>query len=174
MPRRLIVMRHAKSSWESDAPDDHERPLNKRGLRDAPRIGRHLRELGWVPDLVLSSDALRTRQTYYGLCEGLEETIPAIFTPNLYHGGYQSLLDEAASVPEEVQTLLVLGHNPGWQELVKKLSGSEVPMKTATAVLLTLPDPVEEQGKEPSDWVSALRQGTWQIADVLEPRKLSD
>ena len=59
MERRLIVMRHAKSSWKNESLRDHERPLNKRGRRDAPRIGEELASLGWVPQRVISSDATR-------------------------------------------------------------------------------------------------------------------
>ncbi len=64
MQRRIIVMRHAKSSWKSDAPDDHSRPLNRRGRRDAPRVAQELARRGWVPERVFSSDARRTRQTW--------------------------------------------------------------------------------------------------------------
>ena len=60
MQRRLMVMRHAKSSWKSQVPTDHERPLNERGRRDAARVGKRLAELGWVPDFVVSSDSRRT------------------------------------------------------------------------------------------------------------------
>jgi len=64
MSKRLIIMRHAKSSWTSGAATDHQRPLNKRGRRDAPRIGARLQHLGWLPDLVIASDSERTRETW--------------------------------------------------------------------------------------------------------------
>jgi len=64
MQRRLMLMRHAKSAWQSQAPSDHERPLNERGRRNAPRVGKRLAELGWVPDHVIGSDSRRTRETW--------------------------------------------------------------------------------------------------------------
>ena len=63
MAKRLLVTRHAKSSWKSGEDSDHARPLNKRGRRDAPRVAAHLVGLGWVPEQVLSSDSQRTRET---------------------------------------------------------------------------------------------------------------
>ena len=72
MRRRIIVMRHAKSSWKSGARDDHARPLNKRGRRDAPRIAARLAELGWVPERVISSDSERTRQTWARMEEAFD------------------------------------------------------------------------------------------------------
>ena len=63
MYRRLIVMRHAKSSWKDTHLEDHDRPLNKRGLRDAPRISEELYSRGWIPDLILVSSSRRTMQT---------------------------------------------------------------------------------------------------------------
>jgi phosphohistidine phosphatase SixA len=64
MRRRLMIMRHAKSSWKGQVPTDHDRPLNTRGRRDAVRVGKRLAKLGWVPDLVVSSDSRRTRETW--------------------------------------------------------------------------------------------------------------
>ena len=62
--KRLIVMRHAKSDWGTNAPTDHARPLNKRGQRDAPRVAQRLVELDWLPQYIVSSDSTRTRETY--------------------------------------------------------------------------------------------------------------
>jgi phosphohistidine phosphatase len=64
MGKRLIIMRHAKSSWTSGASTDHQRPLNKRGRHAAPRIGARLRDIGWIPDMVIASDSERTRETW--------------------------------------------------------------------------------------------------------------
>ena len=81
---RVIVMRHAKSSWKTDAPTDHARPLNKRGKRDAPRIARELELRGWVPQLVLSSDSKRTRQTFKRMRKEFEEEVPVEWEPTFY------------------------------------------------------------------------------------------
>ena len=79
MERRLIVMRHAKSSWKSDAETDHLRPLNKRGRDSAPLVAARLVELGWIPEAVYSSDSLRTRETWDGMMNALYHgLVPAV------------------------------------------------------------------------------------------------
>jgi phosphohistidine phosphatase len=86
--RRLILLRHAKSDWHAGADSDHERPLSARGRDDAPRVGERLSELGWVPEVVWSSDATRTRQTWDRMQPALSAALPArpevVFTPDLY------------------------------------------------------------------------------------------
>ena len=164
MDRRLIVMRHAKSSWSSGAVSDHERPLNDRGRRDAPRVAEHLVQIGWQPAAILSSDAKRTQETYEGMSGSFPEQVPAQFTHSLYHAGYSSVLDEAPGVPDDVSCLLVLGHNPGWEDMVHVLSGEYVLLKTANAALL--------QGVGES-WRDALAmRGSWKLVDIVRSRDL--
>lgn len=160
--RRLIVMRHAKSSWKSPAPTDHARPLNSRGRGDAPRVGTALAERGWVPDLVLSSDAQRTRETFAGMCEAFPSEVEARFLPAFYHAGLGAVQDALPGVPDEVDCLLLLGHNPGWESLVHWLTGKGVVMKTATAALLSL---------ELERWSAAINPGAWNLEEVLYPRE---
>lgn len=162
MPRRLIVMRHAKSSWSSGAATDHARPLNHRGRRDAPRVAQRLTQLGWVPDLVLSSDSQRTQQTYEAMATGFEREVPVEFHRSIYHGDLEAILHEAPGVPDDVNTLMVLGHNPGWEEVVQRLSDEIVTMKTANAALL------EGQG---DTWSDALA-GRWSLVDIVRAREL--
>jgi phosphohistidine phosphatase SixA len=163
MQRRLIVMRHAKSSWNSAALTDHERPLNQRGRGDAPRVGAALVELGWVPDLVLSSDAQRTRETLAGMNESFPGEISATFLPSFYHSGVSAVREEVPTVDQAVGCLMVLGHNPGWEDLVQSLSGERVMMKTATAALLT---------RDLAAWQSAFDSGSWNLEKVIYPREL--
>ena len=82
--RRLIVMRHAKSSWASGAQSDHQRPLNDRGRCDAPRVATALVDANWLPDLILSSDAQRTRETYDGMAVSFPGEIPVQFLSSFY------------------------------------------------------------------------------------------
>ena len=117
MQRRLMLMRHAKSSWKSQVPTDHERPLNERGRRDAARVGKRLAKLGWVPDFVVSSDSRRTEETW----ERIQKSFPDArfrFTRVLYAGGPSELRSEVARLSGDVRTVLALGHNPGWEEAV--------------------------------------------------------
>jgi phosphohistidine phosphatase len=157
-------MRHAKSSWASPATTDHDRPLNERGRRDAPLVAARLVQLDWHPDFILSSDAQRTRETAERMGRAWTHEPPEEFTRSLYHAGYEQLVVAVAIVPDDLTTLLVLGHNPGWQELVRMLAGVSVAMKTATAALL--------RGTGGS-WSDALRQRRqWQLMDLIQPREL--
>ena len=163
MTRRLIVMRHAKSLWDSAACSDHERTLNDRGRKDAPRVGAALVERGWTPDLVLSSDSQRTRETFAGLSEAFPSKVEARFLPSFYQDGLGAVQAELPGVPEHVACLLVLGHNPDWEGLVEELSGEDIVMKTATAALLTM---------DLEGWGGALQPGKWKLKDVICPREL--
>jgi len=163
MCRRLIVMRHAKSSWKSDARSDHQRPLNKRGRRDALRVGIHIGEIDWVPDRVLSSDSMRTQLTFAGLTDGFG-SVPVEWLPAFYHGGTEALRAGLAGVSDEVESVLVLGHNPGWEETVTWLTGGEIFLKTACAVLLA---------NDAASWTAAIAErGAWRIHTVVRPREL--
>ena len=105
-PRRLIVMRHAKSSWSSGAQSDHQRPLNDRGRRDAPRVATALVDANWLPDLILSSDAQRTRETYDGMAVSFPGEISVQFLSSFYLAGlslYPSMLDLQGSLPNRLE-----------------------------------------------------------------------
>lgn len=163
MKRRLIVMRHAKSSWADAGMTDHARPLNNRGRRDAPRIAERLAEMGWCPDLVMSSDSNRTRETFSLMSDSFN-SIQAEFISDLYHSGVREVVSCVCRVPDGPTTIMVLGHNPGWEHVVQHLSGEEVTMKTATAALLEI---------EADDWNEAMRMaGSWNLVDVIYPREL--
>jgi len=163
MKRRLIVMRHAKSSWSSPAPTDHERPLNKRGQRDAPRVGAALVQAGWVPQLVLSSDSQRTRETFAGLLGSFPETVGVTYLPSFYHGGTNAVREEVTRLGDELECVLVLGHNPGWEQIVGALTGEGVVMKTATAALLA---------RDLPHWHRAFEPASWTLERVIYPREL--
>ncbi len=162
MKRRLILMRHAKSAWNTLASSDHERPLNKRGVKDAPRVASRLVELGWEPDVVLSSDATRTQETWQGMATVFEAGPDVLLTHALYHAGLEELWTEAHSVNEAYETLLALGHNPGWEMALYALSGVHEEMTTANAALL------EGSGES---WPEALR-GRWELHALIRPREL--
>lgn len=166
MERRLILMRHAKSSWTSDAASDLERPLNKRGKRDAPRVARELVDMGWVPEAVVTSPARRTRQTWRRMrevfaAEGADD-IPVRVADLLYHGDGDALRDDAEGWSRDVDALLVLGHNPGFELALRELSGVTTLMTTGNAALL------EGRG---ATWVEAL-DGPWRLVTVVRPREL--
>jgi phosphohistidine phosphatase len=138
----LYLLRHAKSSWDEPRLADHERPLAKRGRRDAKRIAKHLRRSGVEPALVVCSTAARTRET-------LERVRPAIgdptivFAEQLYAASSDQLLERLRLVPDEIASVLLIGHNPGLQKLALALaSGGDgldrLAEKFPTAALATL------------------------------------
>ncbi|MEU3693225.1 SixA phosphatase family protein [Streptomyces narbonensis] len=124
-PRRLVVLRHAKSAWPEGVPD-RDRPLGPRGLRDAPAAGRFLAETGELPDLVLCSPARRARRTWDLAAAELESPPPVRHDPRLYGADADDLLDVLHGVPDETGTLLLVGHNPGLEDLVLLLAGDGV------------------------------------------------
>ena len=161
-PRRLLVMRHAKISWKSGAADDHGRPLNERGRRDAPRVGARLAELDRRPELVISSDSERTRETWHLMAERFPDT-EAVFTGELYLCDVADVVAELSKVPPEVTTVMVLGHNPGWEDVVDALSGCSVTLTTANVALLAT---------WAGSWAEAARRTDWQLEQVLRPKEL--
>lgn len=162
MVRRLIVLRHAKSDWDSDAASDHERPLNARGRRDSPRVGRRLVELGWSPELVLSSDAVRAVETWRRMADAFDE-VPLRLVPSFYLAGPDVVCEALSDLPAELGTVMVVGHNPGWEQLVERLTGKERTVTTANAILLTL---------DASSWAEAARSARWRFAEHLRPKDL--
>lgn len=115
MTRRLILIRHAKSSWDSPATTDHDRPLNERGRRAATAIGNWLRRRDYLPDAILSSSATRTVET----AERLALDVPARFTRRLYHASAGTMLEALREAPEA--NILMLGHNPGIGDFAERL-----------------------------------------------------
>jgi phosphohistidine phosphatase len=118
--RRLILLRHAKSDWP-DVPD-RDRPLAKRGRRDAPRMGRWLHEHGYQPDVVICSNARRTRQTWDLVAPELGGSPAVRFEPRAYAASAMTLLYLAQELPSRYQTALLIAHNPGLSELASSLA----------------------------------------------------
>lgn len=133
-PRRLLVMRHAKAASPDDVAD-HDRPLAARGRRDAPEVGSRLVGSGWVPDLVLSSDALRARQTTELVLAGLAGAgapEPSVrFVSELYEGAVHEVLHVLAEVPGDVATVLLVGHEPTMSATTAVLTGRSVRFPTS-------------------------------------------
>jgi len=121
--RELVLLRHAKSAWP-DVPD-HERPLAHRGQRDAPVMGRWLRTAGHVPDHVLCSTARRARETWELAQAALGASPPVSFEDRVYGASAPDLLDLIHGAPRAATTLLIVGHDPGIQQLALLLAGTE-------------------------------------------------
>lgn len=119
---RLLLLRHAKSNWP-DGVADRERPLSSRGRENAPVMGRYMAEEGLLPDLALVSPALRTQETWRLVVPMLPQR-PAVRTePRIYEAPHRRLLEVVREIEGEVGTLLMVGHNPGFEELAALLTG---------------------------------------------------
>ncbi len=129
--RKLVLLRHAKSAWP-DMPD-HERPLARRGQRDAPVMGRWLRAAGHVPDQVLCSTARRARETWQLAQAGLGATPPVSFEDGVYGGSAAQLLDLIRRAPQAARTVLIVGHDPAIQELALGLTATTSPAHLGAA-----------------------------------------
>jgi phosphohistidine phosphatase len=110
--KKIWLMRHAKSSWDHPQLSDHERPLNSRGRKDALFMATRIQNSGVRPQLVLSSDSRRTRETYEGLCSILGD-LPVNFTPSLYHASAHKIHEVLKNAADNNECILVLAHNPG-------------------------------------------------------------
>ncbi len=165
MNRRLIILRHAKSAWNTDAPTDHDRPLNKRGRRDAPRIGERIKEMSWTPEQVYSSDSQRTRETWQRMKDALGAgDLEVSFTRDLYHADIEEVRQVLADTPDSVSTVMVIGHNPGWENVVSILSGDDERMTTCNAAMMTI---------DAESWKNAgAMDGCWELQHLLRPKEL--
>jgi phosphohistidine phosphatase len=148
MTRELLLLRHAKSSWTSDAGTDFDRPLSRRGEADAPQVGRWLRRQGLVPDHVISSPARRARQTARRVCHaaGFDRDRIA-WEPRVYEAELGDLLAVLAEAPARSARVLLVGHNPGLERLLAHLwgEGTGVPedgklLPTASVARLEMSD----------------------------------
>lgn len=117
--RQLLLLRHAKSAWPD--VDDHERPLARRGRRDAPVAGRWLRAAGQVPDRVVCSTARRARQTWQLAAAELDASPRVSFDQRVYRAAAGELLDLARETVPKARTLLIVGHDPAMQQLTLAL-----------------------------------------------------
>jgi phosphohistidine phosphatase len=121
--KTLILVRHAKSSWENPSLSDHERPLNSRGLRDAPFMGKLLNEKGIKPDLIISSPAVRAATTAQYFANALDYPVKSImYMEMIYGAGPKEILDMLNQMDDNLNCILLFGHNPDITALSNYLS----------------------------------------------------
>ena len=138
--KTLLVLRHAKSSRNDPALDDHERPLNTRGDRDGPRMGALVRERRLMPDLIISSDAVRARLTAEAVAQSARYTAEIRLDPHLYLASAAGIVAVLRTVQDtKAGTVMIVGHNPGLEELVAQLTGEQQDLPTASLAQIVLP-----------------------------------
>ena len=154
-------MRHAKSSWDDAAMSDFERPLNERGLKTAPSMGEYVRENRLQPDLIVSSPAERAKQTAQFVRESAEIKSEIIFNENIYEASVGQLLEVIGEQSETVKSILLVGHNPGMESLVKFITGELHAMPTAALAIVDLP----------IDKWSDIMASTGDLRDLIRPKE---
>ena len=160
--KKLILMRHGKSDWTDDALNDFDRTLNERGIKAASKMGEVLKSKNIVPDLILSSPAVRAKTTaeLFAKAVGYQKEINLI--DDFYFGEDESIVQEAKKTDNLVQTLMIVGHNPIMEEITSRLvvENEYVVFKTATIVVFSVPI---------NKW-SGLKNEICEIEMVLNPK----
>lgn len=160
--KTLYLIRHAKSDWYKGV-EDFERPLNKRGLRDAPEMGKFLKSESISPGLIISSDANRAISTARLISKEIGYDLTKIVeNHNLYHASPKGMVNEIWKVDNTIDTLFVFGHNPGISDLILYLTEDPAELKTCCVAKITF---------ELDEW-EALVRGTGTLENVISPKEL--
>ncbi len=136
----LLLMRHAKSDWDEPELPDHDRPLSRRGLGDGRRMGQWLSQ-AVLPTRILSSSAHRAVATASLVVSGVSYTADVLVTPRLYLAEPRVIVEEIVRLGESSPTLMVIGHNPGLEDLLGRLTGVATSLTTAALARITVPLP---------------------------------
>jgi phosphohistidine phosphatase len=161
--KELLILRHAKSSWSNSYLADHDRPLNERGRQDAPRIGRLLRDESLTPDLIITSSAERALTTAELVAVNSDYEASLRVTRSLYHADPDAYFAQLRQVDDSHQRVMVVGHNPGMEELVEELTGHYERMSTAALAHIALPV---------SRWADCRDGMTGRLLNLWRPREL--
>ena len=137
--KTLLLLRHAKSSWKQPELHDHDRPLNKRGKKEAPIVGRYLKDNDLVPDLILSSTARRAHDTAQAVVDESGFSGQIDLYQDLYLSDTSCYLDILRYLPDDASRVLVVGHNPDLEELLTLLTDVTEHLATATLAQVDLP-----------------------------------
>ena len=137
--KRLLILRHGKSDWGDSSLDDWHRPLSGRGIVDAPRVGEVLRTQSRVPDIIVTSDAVRARATAEAVARSAGYTREIVLEPSFYLATPDTIIGVLNGLSDDVESVLIVGHNPGFEDLLQALTGDDHEMPTAALAQLALP-----------------------------------
>lgn len=162
--KSLLILRHAKSSWKNRYLSDHDRPLNKRGKRDAPRMGQLIRNEDLLPDMILTSSAVRALKTAEAVADecSFEDEIQIV--RSFYHGSIGTYLDVLSQVTDDYSRVLIVGHNPGLEDFLEELAGGWERLPTAALAHISLPL---------TSWMNFDEQIEGHLENLWIPRELS-
>jgi phosphohistidine phosphatase len=167
--RTLFLFRHAKSSWDNLALDDFDRPLAPRGRKAAPMMGRAMKERGWLPELALVSSARRAVETWQLAAAELAAEPEVRFSRALYHAPPEKLLEALRDAPESCRSLVLVGHNPGLEDLARMLAGPESDGAALAALRQKFPTGTLARFSFDAPWAE-LRTAT--LTHFLRPKEL--
>ncbi len=166
--KTVLILRHAKSSWNDPLLSDHDRPLNKRGKRDAPYIGEFLKHQQLVPDLILSSTAKRARKTAQAVAKASGYDGEVEMITSFYHAEPETYISRLEDLPDTYQRVMVVGHNPTLEMLVTQLTNCFETMPTAAVAYVQLP--IENWRKLADSTAAGSMQG--QLLQLWRPKEL--
>ena len=169
--KQLAILRHAKSDWGNPGQTDFERPLNKRGRKAGKKVGRELRTRGLTFDLIVSSPATRARETVERFEKGYESLPAVAIEPRLYMCATGTLIEVINGLPDDAQTVMIVGHNPGFHDIVLRMTRAngnglreKVGANYPTGAFALIDFPVEH-------WAD-IEPATGEIRQVIFPREL--
>jgi phosphohistidine phosphatase len=136
--KTIFLLRHAKSSWSDPSLADFDRPLNERGKKAAPFMGKLMEERGFSPEIIVTSPAVRARTTASLAKEAGKLPGLLIFEPRIYEASTQGLRQVASELSDSVKSALIVGHNPGMEGFIRYLTGRVEPMPTAALAVIPL------------------------------------
>lgn len=171
--RQLLLLRHAKSSWDNASLADFDRPLAPRGEKAAPRMGAEIAKRGWLPDLALVSPAARTRETWKLASATWPKPQPKVaFPENLYGASANDLFGAAKTTPKNIGTLLIIGHNPGLETFALQLSGPGSKGDALHLLEEKFPSAALARFEFECGW-DELRAGSARLTHCLRPKDLA-
>lgn len=158
------MLRHAKSDWDDSSLKDFDRPLASRGKHDAPRIGKALKKRGPLPDLVISSPAARAKATIEAFIPAAGLEIVPQFEGGIYDAHSDELMRIIRDIPDTSNCAIMVGHNPGFENTVSRLTGTDTHMPTAALACIELPIDRWEDAED----------GQGNLVWLLTPKHLED
>lgn len=162
--KTLLILRHAKSSWEFAELSDHDRPLNSRGKRDAPRIGRKLLKEGLIPQLIISSPAVRAYSTAEMVAKACGYEGEITVDSSLYASGYTEYLNVLQIQSDQYDIIMLVGHNPHSEQLLEVLTGKMVTLQTCTVAYVRL---------HVRKWKKVKAQAKGELVNIWRPKELN-
>lgn len=161
--KTLLLMRHAKSSWKDTNLKDHERPLNKRGRYDAPLMGQVLVDRELLPQKILCSSAVRARETAEALQKAVDHPFEIEYLDRLYLAEADEYFNVLREQPDNLERVMVIGHNPGLETLLQLLSGQIEALPTAVIAYLVLPI---------TQWSQISSSTEGELVEIWRPKEL--